>query len=331
MKRTLGLMVAFAAAALACVPAQARDLIYGSGIPEKNPLMSKAAAPFLDDISKASGGSMHWKMLAGAQMISLNSALDGLKNSLVDGAFIVPVFQRSALINNNVLFDAQSFGDDPIQVTGATIETILLDCPECLAEYKRNNAMYLGAGFSPTPFNLICKNPVKTLADIKGLKVRATGAETRLIAALGGTAISMGPADMVQALERGAIDCAHAPVAWLRAYSLIDVAKNVLVAPMGIARALALFVMNRKTWSSLSQKDREIIWKNVPMASARAELIAYIQTDHEVRKQAEGKGVNFYPAGPKLLAAIEKNTDHERQNSTGPSQEAGRKGSRAAA
>jgi TRAP-type transport system periplasmic protein len=311
MKIRSSVLAALAATLFAAAPAHAKDLIYGSGIPEKNPLMSKASRPFLAEVNKQSGGSMNWKMLAGAQMISLNSALDGLKNSLVDAAFIVPVFQRSALINNNVLFDAQSFGDNSVQVTGATVETIMLECPECLADYRRGNAMYLGAGFSPTPFNLICKNPVKTLNDIKGIKVRATGAETRLIASLGGTAISMGPADMVQAIERGAIDCAHAPVAWLRSYGLVDVAKNVLVAPMGIARAMSLFIMNRKTWQSLPKKDRAIIWSNIPMASARGQLLAYTEVDRQVRKEAEGKGVKFYEAGPDLIEALDKHAAHE--------------------
>ncbi len=313
MRYRLPVLAVMAVALLAVTPALAKDLIYGSGIPEKNPLMSKAAGPTFAEISKQSGGSMNWKMLAGSQVISMNSSLDGLKNSLVDAAFIVPVFQRSALINNNVLFDAQFYTDDPVQRTGAVIETILLDCPECLAEYRKANGVYLGAGFSGTPFNLICKNPIKTLSDIKGLKVRATGAETRLMAALGATAISMGPADMVQAIERGAVDCACAPVAWLRSYGLVDVAKNVLTAPMGIASGLTLFVMNRKTWQALSKKDRDIIWRNVPMASARAQLIAYTETDREVRKAAEGKGVKFHDASPELLAALDKNAEHEAQ------------------
>ncbi len=310
-RRWSGVLAAVVAVACAAGPALAKDLIFGAGIPGKNPVIAKAAVPYFAAVSKESGGSMNWKVLAGGQVISMPAALDGLDNSLVDAAFITPVFQRSSLVNNNVLFDAQFFGDDPVQVTGATIETILFDCPECLAEYRRANGLYLGAGYSSTPFNLICKQPVKTLADIKGLKVRATGAETRLMTALGAVPISIGPADMVQAIGRGVLDCACAPVAWLRAYQLVDVAKNVLSAPMGMASALALFVMNRKTWGGLSQKDRDIIWRNVPMASARAQLIAYEETDREVRQEAESKGVVFHPAGPDVLAAVKRTAEEE--------------------
>ncbi len=315
MARQIGTGLGFVAAALAMLgaaaPAPAKDLVFGAGIPAKNPVISEAAVPYFAAVSKQSGGSMNWSVLAGGQVISMSAALDGLQDSLVDAAFITPVFQRSSLVNNNVLFDAQFFGDDPVQVTGATIETILFDCPECLAEYRKANGLYLGAGYSSTPFNLICKKPVKTLADIEGLKVRATGAETRLMSGLGAVPISIGPADMVQAIGRGVLDCACAPVAWLRAYQLVDVAKNVLTAPMGMASALALFVMNRKTWHGLSQKDRDIIWRNVPMASARAQLVAYEQTDKEVRKEAELKGVTFHPPGPDVLAAIKRNAERE--------------------
>jgi TRAP-type C4-dicarboxylate transport system substrate-binding protein len=284
----------------------------GSGIPAKNPLMEKAAEPFLAQISKESGGSMNWKLLAGSQVISMNASLDGLKNSLVDAAFIIPVFQRTALINNNVLFDAQYFDSDVVQVTGATVETILFDCPECLDEYRRNNGVYLGAGFSATPFNLICKSPVRTLDQIKGLKVRATGASTRFITAMAAIPVNLGPAEMVQAVDRGAIDCAHAPYAWLRAYGLIDVAKNVLEAPMGTARALTLVVMNRKVWNGLAKKDREIIFRNIPMASARATLVAYVETDREVRKDAVANGVKFFDAGKDVLDVVDRHAETEK-------------------
>ncbi len=50
------------------------------------------------------------------------------------------------------------------------------------------------------------RREIKTLADLKGLRIRATGIGGEVFAALGSTAIAIPPADTYAALERGVID-----------------------------------------------------------------------------------------------------------------------------
>ena len=46
-------------------------------------------------------------------------------------------------------------------------------CPDCLAEYRRNNTVYVGA-YSTTPYRVMCRQPVRSMDDLRGLRMRAS-------------------------------------------------------------------------------------------------------------------------------------------------------------
>ena len=50
------------------------------------------------------------------------------------------------------------------------------------------------------------KKPVKTLEDLKGLKIRATGRPADILKAVGGTPVGVEMADMYDGLQRGVVD-----------------------------------------------------------------------------------------------------------------------------
>src|SRR5690606_22159095 len=97
----------------------------------------------------------------------------------------------TALPNSVVISDMMPYGHDPIAVAGASLQTQLLDCPQCQKDFTDNNLVFLG-GHVPTPYRLLCSSDVKSLADIKGLRMRGgSGAMARIAEALGGTPVNM--------------------------------------------------------------------------------------------------------------------------------------------
>ena len=55
-----------------------------------------------------------------------------------------------------------AFGKKPMAAIAVATETILLDCPQCIMDYKKNNRVFLG-GDGTTEQNLMCYKVVKTL------------------------------------------------------------------------------------------------------------------------------------------------------------------------
>ena len=307
---TLGKTLAAGAvlAGLAFSQARATELVYGTGSGAKSRINVDAMEPFFKETTAASKGSITWKYLPGNQIVSVRSALKGTRDGLVDVGMVVPVFARKDLINNNILYDTIHLGhDDPVAAAGAAYETIMLNCPNCQKEWKKNK-QFLLAPYAGSSNVLVCRDPVKTIANLKGKKVRGGGATHRLVKAIGGTPISTPPQELALALERGGLDCAVMALNWMVSFGIHDLAKHVLDYPMGSSRGLALMTMRYDTWyKKLNKEQRRILWDHAPMAAARAILVAYIQLDEKYRTTiGPAKGVKFYQAGSDIKDAINK-------------------------
>ena len=76
------------------------------------------------------------------------------------------------------------------------------------------------------PYHLYNNKPVRTLEDIKGMKVRAGGGtHAQIIAALGATQVSMPGADAYTAMQRNTLDAIHFNDAAALTFKLHEVAK----------------------------------------------------------------------------------------------------------
>ena len=120
--------------------ATAKELIYGSGIPAKSDQMRVGMKTYTEDLAKASNGALTMKVLAGGQVVSLYNTLAALRDGTIDAGFIVPTFTRKELKHVNVVYDTEIFGVDPAAITGAANETLLLNCPSCMKDFRDNRA-----------------------------------------------------------------------------------------------------------------------------------------------------------------------------------------------
>ena len=87
----------------------------------------------------------------------------------------IPTYVPNLLPSNAMLYSTVIPGHDVVAAAGAGTETLLLNCPSCLEEYRKLNTIPL----SPYPGAasvFICIKPVKTVEDLKGKRIRALGA-----------------------------------------------------------------------------------------------------------------------------------------------------------
>src|SRR5690606_13931338 len=75
------------------------------------------------------------------------------------------------------------------------------------AEFHKLNLQYI-TNITTTQIELICKDKtVKSLEDIKGLKVRGTGVYMKVFGDLGATPVNMSSAEAYQGISTGLLDC----------------------------------------------------------------------------------------------------------------------------
>ncbi len=129
--------------------------------------------------------------------------------------------------------------------------------------------------------------PIRTLADFKGLKIRAPTRQTnRLLARLGATPVSMPVPAVADALNKGVIDGAVVP--W-------EVVPSIKVHEMV---KFHTETENRKTYDSLPPDLRQVIDANSGLALARELGQLWDASAPAARKQATDRGnvINVVPA-----------------------------------
>lgn len=311
--RNRAIVAGLAGAALAMTLASAssaKEFIYGSWVSPKHGVNKAALLPMFKAVEKDTGGAVKWKMLAGGQVVSARSTLAGIRDRIVDGGLVIQVFTRKDLKINNVIFDMQAFGDDTVAVAGAATEIVMLHCPGCLKEYKNNKNVFLG-GYGVTPFQLMCKDDLRRVDQFKGKKIRAVGAGKRWVSGMKAVPVAMPPTEGVTAMQRGALNCILGSIAWLRSYGYIDVVKTFVEFNTGFPRGICIFCMNRSSWDSLSDDHKRVMWKHMPLASARATIIGYIQEDKKVKKLAQARGITFVTGGADFTRRMEAHRKSE--------------------
>ena len=101
------------------------------------------------------------------------------------------------------------------------------------------------------PGILASKKPVKSLADLKGLKVRATGLSAKVVESLGGTPVAMSQPETYEALSKGVVEATLCPIETLKGWKQGEAIEYV-VDSSAVGYTTAMFVvMNKDKWAKL--------------------------------------------------------------------------------
>ncbi len=144
--------------------------------------------------------------------------------------------------------------------------------------------------------------PIRTLADFKGLKIRAPTRQTnRLLARLGATPVSMPVPAVADALNKGVIDGAVVPwevVPSIKVHEMVKFHTETDPEMPALYTAIFLYAMNRKTYDGLPPELRKVIDDNSGLALARELGALWDASAPAARKQATDRGnvINVVPA-----------------------------------
>ena len=125
---------------------------------------------------------------------------------------------------------------------------------------------------------LFCKDEVRSLKDLKGKKVRASGwTVAEFLDGIGATGITMSYSEVPQALQRGVIDCAV--TGGLSGYSSGwgEVANHLYPLPIG-GWAYVVTAMNLNTWDKFSKNEKKTLLASI---NKNITVPAWKKTDYE--------------------------------------------------
>jgi TRAP-type C4-dicarboxylate transport system substrate-binding protein len=141
---------------------------------------------------------------------------------------------------------------------------------------------------------LFCRNEIKSLADLKGRKVRTSGAsQADFVSYFGGSGVNMAFGEVQQSLQNGVIDCAITGTLGGYKAKWYDGAKYLYSLPINWGASLT--AINLKTWQKLDAATQ----KTLQSEYVRLEKAVF---DQNVRENDIGlacnTGTSACPEGP---------------------------------
>lgn len=153
------------------------------------------------------------------------------------------------------------------------------------------------------------RKPVQTLEDLQGLKLRTAGAWLEISQGMGAAPVTMPGGDVYPALERGTIDATEWGTLWENMSPGFHRVTKYVIIP-GVHQPTAPFelVINKDSWSRLSERDQQLIrdaafettmnsWLTVGQEDAKAleffkqQGNEIIELDPEVQYAAHDAGI----------------------------------------
>ncbi|MBI3709179.1 MAG: TRAP transporter substrate-binding protein DctP [Proteobacteria bacterium] len=162
---------------------------------------SRASAALAEEIGKVTDGQVTVRRhLAGTLQISTQNMAAAVGENAVqmgEDQFFSGIVPVAAIMR--LPFLVQTY--DEFYKVNAIV------APYVAAAYETKGVTVVGMYVSPAQNLWSGKKEIKTLADIKGLKIRTSNPEqAEFIRKFGGSSISIGPSDVPAALDRGVVD-----------------------------------------------------------------------------------------------------------------------------
>lgn len=224
-------------------PADVIKLSYSIFFPPTH-VQCLAATNWAQEIQKRSGGRVQITVYPAGSLTSADQCYEGVVKGISDLGMSCFAYTRGRfpLLEGLDLPVGYPNGMTATRIANAMIRKYQ---PAELADVKLLYVHAHGPGI------LASKKPVQSLADLKGLKVRATGLSAKIVEALGGTPVAMSQPETYEALAKGVVDATLCPIETLKGWKQGETIEYVVDAS-AIGYTTTMFVvMNKDKWTAL--------------------------------------------------------------------------------
>lgn len=207
--------------------------------------LSEVLLPTVDRALEGTGYSMDWTEAYGGTLAKVGGELEAMEDGLAEIGIVSSLFEPSLLSLQNVTY-ATPFGSPDVDVVLGAVDALHDEVPDMRRLWEQHDLEYLGAGLGIDDYFLMTKEPVHSLADLKGRKISAPGPAVNWLKGTGAVGVSGNLTTYYNDLQTGVTEgvivfpTAAAPA------KLVEQAKYVTVTHFGAQYAGA--IVARKSW-----------------------------------------------------------------------------------
>jgi TRAP-type mannitol/chloroaromatic compound transport system substrate-binding protein len=308
---SVALAAAFSQGAIAQAPAVKNLKLQGSW-PASLTIQDHFKA-ITERIEKLTGGSIKIETMAAGQVVPPFEVLDATNKKVIDGWHSISYYwvgksPAAALFSGP---PGGPFGMDHMDWLGWLYVGGGLEMWRDFYqnELKLNVIVWPAQPSSPQAFGWF-KKPLKSVADLKGLKCRQTGLNAEVYAKLGMAVVNLPGGEIVPAAQRGVIDCAE----WVGGIEdlrlgLPGVFKYHYTPGMHENNSVGEFGFNMDVWKTFNPQQQEAVNSAIKDAFITWITKWQMQNADAIEEMIKKQGVQIRRTPPDILLASLKAWD----------------------
>ena len=233
------------------------EIRFATTIPTTGGKWIRGIAPWSQAVEKATNGRVKVTGYPGGTLSTEKDTYDSVVNGVAHMGWFDAAMEPGRFPLTTGIFSMPGSGVTNSVMGSWAVWNTAKNNPEFLAEFKEVKVLFMHA-FAPLVLSMKDK-PVRTPADVKGLKIRAAPGGTQdLLSSVGATTVVMAPGDIYVSFEKGLLQGNAMGWEGIGAYRLTELATQY--TPIGaFGGPQFVVVFNKAKWDSLPADIQQAI------------------------------------------------------------------------
>lgn len=249
--------------------------------------MSLLTAWYCDEVKKRTNGRVEITYYPGGTLLNPVKMYDGVATGIADMGVSHISYTRGRFPVMEVFEQPHGFPSGWVS-TQVTSDFYNKYQPK---EWNEVEVLYINT--SGPLVVLTVNKPVKTMEDLKGLKIRATGQMSDVVKALGAVPIPLAMPDVYDSLRRNVIDGVTVDLSTLKYWKFAEVIKSVTADWQLGTGYTFYFVINKKKWNALPDDIKKIM-SQVALEAKEKQAAMWNDMDIEGRDTFKAAGGQMF-------------------------------------
>ena len=278
--------------------------LFSSWLEPNHVITREAHMQWAEDLAEATDGEVAFEVIVGGALIPAQSTMQGVADGLAQAGFHTATYTPSDLPVSNAVADMGFITPDPFVMAFAWSD-FMMNEPAGFNDWRDNGVLF-GGGYAVPEYNFICREPLSTLADFEGKRVRMPGGGwARFGQAIGVVGVNVPSNEIYTAFERGSVDCTASDTSHLTGgATLMEVAGGVTTLAMSPFYAGVTWAYNPDFWAGLTPEQRRTVFDVSAESLARLQ-VAYAREASEAREAAAERGIPIVEPDASLQEAYD--------------------------
>ncbi len=273
-------------------------------MPAVHPLNVNMLEPMAAEVKEKTEGRVEIVVHPGNALAAPGDTYDAVVSGVAGMGFVLPAYTPGRFPMSQIL-------EYPFMFTSSLQANLTAaEMTPMLREYEYTDTELLWFGGSDLGHFLL-KKEIKTLDDLKGVKLRSPGPiYNDVIEKIGGVEVSLPVSDLYDAMDRGIVDGTVMAPSALLSFRLMEVTDQIV--ELNMYATPFIFFANKDLWAKVSDADKKVIMDIVATFPERIGK----QYDAEVAHAmglAKEKGKNVYQLSAADMAKFHSIVDPMKQ------------------